>query len=116
MSIATIVLSALLAVAFLGSGGLKVAGAKQSLQIRDQLRIRTGLWTVIGVLEAAGGAGLLVGLAIPAIGIAAAVGLGLLMAGAIGAHVRASDSRNAFPAALLLALSVAVAVLHITSI
>jgi uncharacterized membrane protein YphA (DoxX/SURF4 family) len=98
VSIATIVISALLAVAFLGSGGLKVAGAKQSLQIRDQLRVGARLWTVIGVLEAVGGAGLLAGLAIPVIGVAAAVGLGLLMAGAIGAHVRASDSRNAAPA------------------
>jgi uncharacterized membrane protein YphA (DoxX/SURF4 family) len=115
MSITTIVLSALLAATFLGSGGMKVAGAKQSLQIRDQLRIGAHLWTAIGVLEAAGGAGLLVGLAIPAIGVAAAAGLALLMAGAIGAHVRASDARNAFPAGLFLALSVAVAVLHITS-
>jgi hypothetical protein len=39
MYVATIVLSALLAVAFLGSGGLKLAGAKQSLQMRDQLRV-----------------------------------------------------------------------------
>jgi DoxX-like protein len=115
MSIATIAISALLAVAFLGSGGMKVAGAKQSLLIRDQLRIKAGLWTVIGALEAAGGAGLLVGLAVPAIGVAAAAGLGLLMVGAIGAHVRASDARNAAPAALLLALSAAVAILHITS-
>jgi hypothetical protein len=36
MSIAIIVLSALLAVTFLGSGGLKLVGAKQSLQMRDQ--------------------------------------------------------------------------------
>ena len=115
MSLTTIVLSALLGVAFLGSGAMKVAGVKQSLQIRDQLRIGARLWTVIGLLEAAGGAGLLVGLAIPAIGVAAATGLALLMAGAIGAHVRASDARNAFPAVVLLALSVAVVVLHVTS-
>jgi hypothetical protein len=48
MAVATIVISALLAVAFSGSGGLKVAGAKQSLQVRDQLRIGAGLWTLIG--------------------------------------------------------------------
>jgi DoxX-like family len=115
MGIATIVISALLAVAFAGSGGLKVAGAKQSLQIRDQLRIRPRLWTLIGALEVAGAMGLLVGLAVPAIGVAAAVGLGLLMAGAIGAHVRANDSRSAAPAALLLVLSVAAAIVHIMS-
>jgi hypothetical protein len=64
----------------------------------------------------AGAVGLLVGLAVPAIGVAAAAGLGLLMVGAIGAHVRVSDSRNAVPAALLLVLSVAVAIIHIMSI
>ena len=63
----------------------------------------------------AGAAGLLAGLWVPAIGIAAAVGLALLMAGAIGAHVRASDARNIGPAALLLVLAVAAASLQITS-
>jgi uncharacterized membrane protein YphA (DoxX/SURF4 family) len=116
MAIATIVVSVLLAPAFLISGGSKVASAKQSLQIRDQLHVAAGLWVLIGALELAGAAGLLVGLWKPMIGIAAAVGLGLLMAGAIGAHLRASDARNVGPAALLLVLAVAVAILQITSL
>lgn len=116
MAIATIVVSALLVPAFLFSGGLKVAGAKQSLQIRDQLHIAAGLWLLIGALELAGAAGLLVGLWVPAIGIAAAVGIGLLMAGAIGAHLRASDARNVGPAGLLLVLAVTVAILQIASL
>jgi DoxX-like family len=116
MAIATIVVSVLLAPAFLVSGGLKVAGAKQSVQIRDQLHIAAGLWGLIGALELAGAAGLLVGLRVPAIGIAAGVGLALLMAGAIGAHVRTGDARNIGPAALLLVLAVAAASLQITSL
>ena len=116
MTIATIVVSALLAPAFLISGGLKVAGARQSLQIRDQLDISAGWWVFIGALESAGATGLLVGLWMPALGIAAAVGLGLLMAGAIGAHLRASDARNVGPAALLLVLAVTVAILQIRSL
>ena len=115
MSIATIFLSALLAVGFLISGGLKVDGIKQSLQVRDRLRVGERLWTLIGVFEGVGAGGLLVGLIPPPIGVPAAAGLGLLMAGAIGAHVRVSDSRNAAPAAFLMALSVAVAILHITA-
>jgi DoxX-like family len=59
MAIATISLSALLAVAFLGPGGLKVARAKRSLQLRDHLHIGSGLWPLIGALELAGAAGLL---------------------------------------------------------
>ena len=115
MAIATVVVSALLAPAFFVSGGMKVAGAKQSLQIRDQLRVAAGLWVLIGALELAGATGLLVGLWVPAIGVAAAVGLGLLMAGAIGAHLRAGDARNVGPAALLLVLAVTAAILQIAS-
>ena len=116
MSIATIVLSALLAVAFLGSGGLKLAGAKQSLQMRDQLQVGAQLWRVVGALEVAGGLGLAVGFVVPALGIAAAAGLALLMIGGIGAHARAQDLRNACPAALLAVLAVVTAGLLVTSL
>ncbi|HEV7419326.1 MAG TPA: DoxX family protein [Mycobacterium sp.] len=116
MHIATIVLSVLLAVAFLGSGGLKLVGAKQSLQMRDQLRVGAQLWRVVGALEVAGGLGLAVGLAVPALGIAAAVGLGLLMVGGIGSHARVGDLRHAGPAALLLVLAVVTAGLLIVSL
>jgi uncharacterized membrane protein YphA (DoxX/SURF4 family) len=116
VSIAIIVLSALLAVAFLGSGGLKLAGAKQSLQMRDQLHVGAQLWRVVGALEVAGALGLAAGFVVPALGIAAAVGLALLMVGGIVAHARAQDLRNAGPAALLLVLAVATAVLRIASI
>jgi uncharacterized membrane protein YphA (DoxX/SURF4 family) len=116
MSIAIIVLSALLAVAFLGSGGLKLAGAKQSLQMRDQLRVGAQLWRVVGALEVAGAVGLAAGFVVPVLGIAAAVGLALLMVGGIVAHARAQDLRNAGPAALLAVLAVVTAGLLVASI
>src|ERR1700682_5502325 len=116
MYVATIVLSVLLAVAFLGSGGLKLIGAKQSLQMRDQLRVGAQLWRVVGALEVAGGVGLAAGFVVPALGIAAAGGLALLMAGGIVAHARAQDLRNAGPAALLLVLAVVTAGLLVASI
>ena len=86
--IATIVLSVLLAAAVLGSGGAKLAVAKQSIEIRDRLGIAAPLWRSIGVLEVAAAVGLAVGLAIPALGIAAAVGPVLLLIGAIATHAR----------------------------
>ena len=116
MSIAIIVLSALLAVAFLGAGALKLVGAKQSLQMRDQLRVGEQLWRLVGALEVAGALGLAVGLVVPVLGIAAAVGLSLLMVGAIAAHGRAQDLRSAGPAALLLVLAVATVVVRVASI
>ena len=51
VNLAVIILSAFVAVACLGSGAVKIAGAKQSLQIRDQLGVSATLWRVIGVLE-----------------------------------------------------------------
>ncbi|MDT5338314.1 MAG: hypothetical protein QOD90_3819 [Mycobacterium sp.] len=116
MHITIIVLSALLAVAFLGSGGLKLVGAKQSLQMRDQLRVGPQLWRVVGALEVAGALGLAVGLVVPVLGITAAVGLALLMVGGIGSHARVQDLRHAGPAALLLVLSAVTAGLLVTSL
>jgi uncharacterized membrane protein YphA (DoxX/SURF4 family) len=116
MHITIIVLSALLAVAFLGSGGLKLVGAKQSLTMRDQLRVGAQLWRVVGALEVAGAVGLAAGFVVPAIGIAAAAGLALLMIGGIGAHARAKDLRNAGPAALLAVLAVATVVVRVATI
>jgi uncharacterized membrane protein YphA (DoxX/SURF4 family) len=116
MSIAIIVLSALLAVAFLGSGGLKLIGAKQSLQMRDQLRVGAQLWRLVGALEVAGALGLAAGFVLPVLGIAAAVGLALLMAGGIVAHAHAQDLRNAAPATLLLIVAVATVVVRVATV
>jgi uncharacterized membrane protein YphA (DoxX/SURF4 family) len=116
MHIAIIVLSALLALAFLGSGSLKLVGAKQSLEMRDQLRVGAQLWPVVGALEVAGGLGLAIGFVVPVLGIAAAVGLALLMVGGIGSHARVGDVRHAGPAALLLVLSVVTAGLLVASL
>ena len=73
MHIATIVLSALLAITFLGAGVPKVIGAKQSLQMRDHVRAGADLWRIVGVLEIAAAVGLAAGLAVPVLGIAAAI-------------------------------------------
>ena len=116
MFIATIVLNVLLAAAFLGSGGAKLAAAKQSIKIRDRLGVAAGLWRGIGVLEVAAAVGLAVGLAVPMLGIAAAVGLVLLLIGAIGAHARSHDLSNAVTALALLLLTIAAAIMRLASI
>jgi hypothetical protein len=113
--IATIVLSVLLAAAFLGSCAAKLAAAKQSVEIRDRLGVAAGLWRGIGILEVAAAAGLAVGIAVPVLGIAAAVGLVLLLIGAIGAHARSHDLSNAAPAVGLLLLAIAAALTRLAS-
>ncbi len=115
MFIATIVLSVLLAAAFLGSGAAKLAAAEQSTEIRDRLGVGAGLWRGIGVLEVAAAVGLAAGLAVPALGIAAAAGLVLLLIGAIATHARSHDLSHAAPAIGLVLLTIAAAITRVAS-
>ena len=90
--IAKIVVTALLAAMLGFAGSIKVIGVAQSLTIRDHLGVKPVQWRMIGALELAAVAGVLIGLSWPPIGVAAAIGSALLLLGAIGFHVRSSDS------------------------
>lgn len=110
--IAAVLVTALLALLFAFSSLIKLAGVRRSLAIRDHLGIKPTQWRVIGLLELAGVAGALAGLAWAPLGVAAAVGLALLMLGAISFHVHASDSAaDTVPAVIGLGLAVASAIL-----
>jgi hypothetical protein len=78
----------------------------------DALRdygVPRGWWPWLGLAKAAGAVGLLVGLAVPPIGFAAATGLVLYFTGAVITIVRAGAySHIAFP--LLYAVPVVIAV------
>src|SRR5690349_3285700 len=92
MSTTVVLLSILLGLLFMGTGGIKVLSLPQSLAIRDHLGFQRRLWRLIGVCEAAGGVGLLAGLMVPLLGAAASIGLVMLMVGAIVSRIRVSDS------------------------
>jgi DoxX-like protein len=110
---ARVIVTALLAALFGFASLIKIAGLRQSLAIRDHLGVKPVQWRLIGLLELAGVAGVLVGLVWPPIGVAAAIGLALLVLGAIGFHVRASDSvADTAPAVIGLGLAVATAILQ----
>lgn len=106
--IAALVVSLLLALFFLATGLPKVAGARLTHEVSEHFSL-PALWVRgIGVLELAGAAGLIAGLPFAPLGIAAAAGLALLMAGAVTFHLRARDpaARVAAPAiAGLIALA-----------
>jgi hypothetical protein len=111
--VAKIIVTALLAAMFAFAGLIKVVGVRQSLAIRDHLGVDPTQWRLIGLLELAGVAGVLAGLKWAPIGIAAAIGLTLLILGAIVFHVRASDSvADTAPAVIGLGLAVATAILQ----
>ncbi|MEU6719361.1 DoxX family protein [Nonomuraea sp. NPDC046802] len=102
MSAVVVVLSILLSLLFVATGGIKVLSVPPSPAIRDHLGIRPELWRLIGVLEAAGGVGLLAGFVVPLLGVAASIGLVLLMIGAIVSRVRVSDSAAAISVDVLV--------------
>ena len=77
---------------FLVTGGVKVLGVRQSLEIRDHFGMQPGLWRIIGTLETAGAVGVLIGIAVPELGVAATVGLACLMLGAIASRLKVKDS------------------------
>jgi hypothetical protein len=113
MSTATVIVTILLAALFAFTSAIKLFGVPRSLAVRDHLAISPALWRVIGLLELAGVVGVLAGLAWAPIGVAAAVGLALLSAGAVASHVRASDSLiDTVPAVIGIALAAATAILQ----
>jgi hypothetical protein len=67
---------------------------------------------MLGILKAAGATGLLVGIGVPLIGTAAAIGLILFFVGAIIIHLRARDY-SLGPAVAFLLLAVAALVLRL---
>lgn len=106
MFIVTIVLAVLLALGYGASGLQKVTGSESGLKSADHVGVSHGRWKAIGGLEILAAVGLLVGLAVWPLGVAAGIGLVLLMAGAITYHLRAGDSAKLFgPAAIFGLLS-----------
>ncbi len=101
MFVVTIVLTALLAVAFTYTSVIKLVGIPDMRASAEHLGFSYPTYRKIGALETAAVIGLLVGLFVPAIGVAAASGLVLLMTGAAITHFRAGDGRvSAVPATL----------------
>jgi uncharacterized membrane protein YphA (DoxX/SURF4 family) len=84
------ILAILVAVTFIGTGGIKLFGVRFSLAVRDALDIPARQWRVIGVLEWLGAIGVAIGLANRPLGLLAAVALCALMVGAIVTRIGAA--------------------------
>ena len=104
----TEVVAVVLAVVFGVAGIAKIGGAPVMRTAARHLGFGVGQYRVIGALELAGAIGLLVGLVVPGIGVAAAIGLGLLLIGAGAAHLVHRDAASRVAVPLLLVAVVAV--------
>lgn len=103
MFIATVVVSVLLALAVIGSGLGKLSKNPKVVESLSVVGVPLSWFPFLAAAEVAGGVGLLVGLGVAPLGMAAAIGLVLYFLGAVGAHVKAGDTKG-LPAPLVLAL------------
>jgi hypothetical protein len=113
MFIAAAVLSGLLAFLF-GAGAIgKLTHIRSQVDTAAKLHIPWSRYRLIAVPEAAAAVGLLGGLWFAPLGVAAAIGVVMLMAGAVGFRIRAHDAVGFVAGdAVLLALAGLTAVLR----
>ncbi len=91
MHIVTVIASVILALAMLASGVMKVVRAPRIVTMMGAVGVTPRQLPMLGALQIAATVGLIAGIWLPALAIAAAIGLVLYFAGAIIAHVRAHD-------------------------
>jgi hypothetical protein len=118
MYTASVFVSIALAAALTGSAALDFARYQRVLDVMARAGVPASWLPVLGALKAAGAVGLLVGLGVPAIGIAAAVGVVAFFVGAVLTHVRVRDFTlgNGLPLAVAFGLTaLAALVLHLAS-
>lgn len=113
MNIVTIVIEVLLGLAFLMAGGIKLVGAKQSLQQRDHLGVAPWFWRTTGVIEVISAICLFIGIAFPVIAALGALFVAATMIGAFATHVMHRDSFSHLTAPIvLLVLALVVIAAH----
>jgi hypothetical protein len=101
MHIAAVLLSVLLAVELAFTGIIKILGTGTARANAAHLGISMRLSRLIGVAELAAVVGLLAGIAVKPLAIVTAAAVVLLMAGALGYHLKARDNGVALlPAAI----------------
>ena len=115
MFTAYIVVTVLTAAANFFSATLDFIRYKQILINMARVGVSESWITILGILKAAGALGLLVGIGVSLVGMAAAVGLVLFFVAAIITHLRARDYSFGLAVVFLL-LAVAALVLRVASL
>jgi uncharacterized membrane protein YphA (DoxX/SURF4 family) len=105
-----VVLSVALGCMALLSGMMKLRGESRVVVPITALGVPRSWFPFLGIVLVAGGVGVLIGLAIDVLGIAAAIGLTVYFAGAVITHLRAGDTAGVLRPLPLLVLSLAVLV------
>jgi DoxX-like family len=114
MFVAYIIVTIIAAAANIFSATLDFIRFKQILVNMAKVGVPESWITMLGTLKAAGAVGLLVGMGVPPIGVAAAIGLVLFFIGAVITHLCAGDYSFGL-AVIFLLLAAAALVLRLAS-
>jgi hypothetical protein len=106
MQVTYLVITILAALANGYAAALNVVGAESVKVVADRVQVSRAWMVPLGTLLASGAVGLLTGFAVPALGMAAAIGLILYFICAVTAHLRVRD-RQIGGAVFFLLLAVA---------
>jgi hypothetical protein len=99
------ILAVILAVFFGLTGAMKVLALAPARQLAADVHYSIPAYRMIGVLELAGAAGVIIAIfAFPLLGVLAALGLLTLMGAALGTHVRNGDPVGKAAPAVVLGL------------
>jgi hypothetical protein len=102
------ILSLPLAATYLIPGSAKLLAHPKMRHAAAHFRIPWSRYRLLGAAEFAAAAGILAGIRWPTLGVAAAIGMVVLLAGALVTHRRAGDPvKEAVPALLVLLLTIA---------
>ena len=106
MSVLAWIVGLVVAAGFLAAGASKLMGVPMMAEVRERLGYSEGLQKAIGGLEVLGAIGVFIGLLSSGdaelLGTAAAIGLILLMVGAVVYHQRASDPPKEMGGAIVM--------------
>ena len=116
MFIALVVTTALLALVSVSSAAMKLRKNEQVLtSIHGTVGVPLRFIPGLAALELAGAAGIIAGLWVAPLGVAAAAGLVAYFLGAVISHLRVGDTKGSTSPVVPLALSVAVLVLRLVT-
>lgn len=114
MTVVLILLATLLGIAAAGSGIQKLRRDRRVMESMRAVGVADQVVPVLAILEIAGALGLVLGIWIPWIGIAASIGLALYFLGAVLSHLRVRASfGEAMPAVIILVLAIATSILQV---
>jgi hypothetical protein len=114
--IAYVVTAVLMSLLLLFSARGKLTRDPSIVTSMTTLEVPLGMLPFLAVCEIAGALGLIAGIWLAPLGVAAAVGVVLYFVGAVGAHLRKADYKGAPPAGVILLVSAGVLALGIAGL